>query len=299
MGNLKKYFILPIHYLKYLKNKSPLLAGFKITHRCNLKCKHCPFWKIEKKEMDFRNICKTIDKLSDYGAKIIIFEGGEPTLWKHGNYNFADILQYAKKKFLSINFTTNGLNGFNFPADTVWVSIDGFQKTHDYIRGEGVFHRVIENIKEFKTFNKKPRLYANICINTLNYREIPALCTYLKNIVNGITIQFHYPYENNFELFLPEKERVWVLNRLIELKRFYKIPIEDSWGCLEDLKYNSWKCHPEALINAEPDGKINMGCYIKNRGEINCKYCGFAAHVELSKAMDLNLPAIITGLKIF
>jgi MoaA/NifB/PqqE/SkfB family radical SAM enzyme len=248
--------------------------------------------------MNFENVCKTIDKLAEHGAKIIIFEGGEPTLWQDGEYNFTHVLQYAKKKFLSVNFTTNGLNGFNYPADTVWVSIDGFGKNHDAVRGKGVFLNVLENIKEFKVFNRKPRLFANICINKLNCDEIPALCLYLKNIVDGITIQFYYPYENNFKLFVPLDKRIKVLNKLLKLKKL-KVPISDSIGCLEDLKQNTWRCHPEALINAEPDGKINIGCYVKNRGDINCKYCGFAAHVELSRAMELNIPSILTGLKIF
>ena len=119
----------------------------------------------------------------------------------------------------------------------------------------------------------------------------------LNNLVNGFTIQFFYPY-TSFDYFLPIEKRVWVLNRLKELKR-NGFKILNSYSTLDDLKYNSWNCKPEGLINAEPDGTINHGCYIKNRGKINCKYCGFAAHVELSKALLLNLSAIKVGLKIF
>ncbi len=297
--NCKKLFSFALHYSNYLRKKSPLLAGFKITRKCNLTCVHCPFWKSEGEDMDFKGVCNTIDYLAKEGAKIIIFEGGEPTLWRDSEYNFTHVLNYAKKKFLSVNFTTNGLNGFGYPTDTVWVSIDGLENGHDFLRGKGVFRKVINNIKEFKVFNDKPKLYANICINKQNFKEIPALCVYLKEIVDGITIQFYYPYDNNFQLFLPIKERVWVLNRLKNLKKYHKIPISDSVECLMDLKYNTWKCHPEALINAEPNGTINNGCYVKNRGEINCEYCGFAAHVELSRAMDIKLSSILTGLRVF
>jgi MoaA/NifB/PqqE/SkfB family radical SAM enzyme len=242
-------------------------------------------------------------QLTGTGAKVIIFEGGEPTLWKDNNgHNFVDVLNYAKTKFLSVNFTTNGLNGLYYPADTIWISIDGLKETHNYIRGKGVFEKVLDNIKEFNSLNRKQKhtkIFANICINSKNFLEIPQLLLFLKKLVNGITIQFFYPYENNFELFLPLKQRIWILNRIIELKKYYNVPIVDSVSCLRDLKYNTWKCKPELLINAEPDGLINKGCYVKNRGEINCKYCGFAAHVELSKAFQLNPFSILTGIKTF
>ena len=36
------------------KQRRPILAGFKITHRCNLRCIHCPFWKRPmERELDF------------------------------------------------------------------------------------------------------------------------------------------------------------------------------------------------------------------------------------------------------
>jgi hypothetical protein len=120
----------------------------------------------------------------------------------------------------------------------------------------------------------------------------------LNNLVDGFTIQFYYPYENNFKFFLPLEKRIKILNKLKELKRNgYKIL--NSYSTLDNLKHNTWKCKPEGLINAEPNGTINHGCYIKNRGTINCKYCGFAAHVELSKALSLSLPSIMVGMKIF
>ncbi len=291
-----------ISYLNFIFNKKPLLAGYKITYNCNLKCNHCPFWKIKKyHNPTFEQIQSTIAKLNKYGAKLIIFEGGEPTLWKNNGYNFNDILNFAKKYFLSVNFTTNGLNGFDFPADAIWVSIDGLEKTHDKIRGKGVFKKVVENLKSFKRLSQfiknPPKIFANICISTLNYEEIPLLIPILNKLVDGFTIQFYYPY-NNFNFFLPLKNRIWVLNRIKELKR-NGFKILNSFDTLNALKNNSWQCKPEGLINAEPDSSINHGCYLKNRGEINCKYCGFAAHVELSKALSLSIPSIKVGMKIF
>ncbi len=296
-----KYFSIFKSFLDYKFHKSPFLAGFKITYKCNLTCKHCPFYKLKSRDLSFDEVKEIIDKLNKRGAKLIIFEGGEPTLWKDGEKDFNDVLNYAKKKFLSVNFTTNGLNGFNFNADAIWVSIDGLKFHHDLIRGEGVFEKVLKNLKKFKReriFIKKRKLFANVCINSENLKIIPKLFIFLKNYIDGITIQFYYPYGENFKFWVKKKDRVKILNKIIELKK-RGIPILDSVTCLNNLKYNTWKCHPELLINADPDGKITQGCYLKNRDKINCKYCGFAAHVELSQAFDLKLSSILTGLRIF
>ncbi len=297
-----KYFSIFKSFLDYKIYNKPFLAGFKLTYKCNLKCHHCPFWKNKGDDLSFKNVKDVLDNMYYEGARVIIFEGGEPTLWKDNNFTFNDVLDYAKKKFISVNFTTNGLNGFEYNADAIWISFDGLEKNHNKIRGEGVFEKVIKNLEDYrrkKIFSvNKRKVFANICINSYNVHEIPKLIIFLKKFIDGITIQFYYPYENDFSLFVNKKERVWILNKLKDLKK-KGYPILDSLSCLDDLKYNTWKCHPELLINAEPDGTIIKGCYVKNRGEINCKYCGFAAHVELSKAFDLKFGSILTGIKAF
>ena len=71
------------------------------------------------------------------------------------------------------------------------------------------------------------------------------------------------------------------------------------YRCLDSLKDNSWNCQDWMLANVEPDGTINLGCYVKGRGAIQCSMCGFAAHTEISKAFDLNPGAILAGHNIF
>ena len=121
---------------------------------------------------------------------------------------------------------------------------------------------------------------------------------FLSDKIKGITIQFHYPYEENDSLTLPFKERRQVLDTLIELKR-EGYPITDSYLCLKSLKDNNWQCQDWMLANVEEDGSINLGCYVKGRGDIQCKMCGFAAHTEISLAYKWHLEAILAGRKIF
>ena len=53
------------------------------------------------------------------------------------------------------------------------------------------------------------------------------------------------------------------------------------------------------IANVEPDGQINTGCYVKNRGTVNCSWCGFAAHTEISQAFQMHPGPMLSGMKIF
>lgn len=228
------------------------------------------------------------------GVRIIIIEGGEPFLWKDGEYTLENIVTHAKKLFYSVGVTTNGTFPIAIDSEIVWVSIDGLQKTHDKIRGTS-FQKIIQNIKT----SSHPQIYAHITINTLNWNEIPKLVEFLSSIVKGVTIQFHYPYQGDKDnLFLPFSKRRHVLEELIEMKE-NSYPVANSYACLSALKDNNWNCYPWMIASIEPDGLITQGCYVKNRGEIACQKCGFSAHTELSLAYSGVLESIMVGKKIF
>jgi len=94
----------------------------------------------------------------------------------------------------------------------------------------------------------------------------------------------------------PEKRKV-VLDELIKLKKG-GFPIANSYACLQALKDNKWRCHPWMIASVEPDGKLTQGCYIKGRGEVSCKKCGFSAHTEISLAYSGVIESIEAGKKI-
>lgn len=290
------------HYLYFLKHnlksrlfkqKRPLLAGFKITYRCNLKCRSCPFWKYKTDDISYEKALKIMDKFYEHGVRLLIFEGGEPFLWRDGKYKFENLIHYARQRFFRTCITTNGTLPLESSADIIWVSIDGLKETHELNRGT-CFDKIIANIDS----SSHPNLLANITITRLNHHEIPELIKFLEPKVKGITIQFYYPFPNSEDLSLTEKERINVLHELIELKR-KGFPILDSTATLQVLKRNTWRCHDWLIANAEPDGRINVGCYLKDRAEISCDKCGFAAHAEISMAYSWNWEAIMVGKKIF
>ncbi len=290
------------HYLYFLQHnirsrllgqRQPLLTGFKLTHRCNLRCRVCPFWKKDTPDMSLEQVVGVLHRLHDAGVRLLILEGGEPFLWRDGQHTLHDVVAAAKPLFFCTGVVTNGTLPIETEADVVWVSVDGLGETNDYNRGP-VFERVMANVER----SSHPRLLASVTINRLNAPQIPDLVRYLAERVTGITLQFYYPYRGTEDLSLTRQERHRVLDQLIALKRA-GYPLADSIACLEALKDNRWRCHSWLISSVEPDGAITFGCYVKNRGRINCAACGFAPHTEISLAYDWNLEAIATGRRVF
>jgi MoaA/NifB/PqqE/SkfB family radical SAM enzyme len=275
---------------------TPVLAGYKVTHKCNLKCLHCPYWKRSGNEQSFGGALSTLQRLRSMGAKILIIEGGEPLLWRDGEKTISDLVQQARKLFPSVCTTTNGAIPWqHIPFDRVWISLDGPPAVHDSIRGKGTFHKVWKNLEQ----SDRDKTLVSTTINQINLSSIPELLTMLRGLIAGVTIQFHYPYSGLPDpLFVQWSDRREILDELIRLKRL-GYPVANSVASLRELKLERWTCEEGLLANAEPDGTIHHGCYLKNRGIAECSFCGFAAHNEMSLAFKMKWQSVRTGMKIF
>ncbi len=293
--NAAWYVYLLSYYVKsrLLNIKRPLMAGVKITHLCNLKCRHCPFWKKEKVSLSFLQVKNSFRRLYNLGVRLVIIEGGEPFLWKDNGYDIRDVVSEANKLFFSVGVTTNGTFPLEADADIIWVSIDGLRKTHDLLRGES-FEKIMTNIKK----STHPKIYAHITINKVNQGDMSEMVKFLSPKVKGLTFQFHYPYTSEEDgLMLTFGERKVILDQLIKLKKD-GFPLANSYACLKALKNNKWRCYPWMIASVEPDGKLIRGCYVKGRGQISCQKCGFSAHTEISLAYGGVIESIKAGKKI-
>lgn len=277
------------------RQTQPFLASFKVTYHCNLRCAQCPFYPLAGPELGYSAALSMLEQLHQRGSRLVIFEGGEPLLWRDGDKNLADLLRAARQKFHCTGLVTNGtLPLDNLPADVIWVSLDGLADTHNRLRGAPIFDTVIEHIQAAN----HPKLLAHITINRENADEVPALLRFLRGKVRGVTVQFYYPYHRKDELFLDFERRERLLDELIEIKQ-QGYPLLNSIPALRALKRNTWRCVDWLMDNANPDGSLQQGCYLRGRADIDCARCGFSPHTEVSLAWKLNLQAALAGLRIF
>ena len=127
-----------------------------ITHRCNLRCKHCyqdDYTAFESRDMlsDILNQYEAL--LKQYSFKgHINFTGGEPLT--HPDLFW--LIEEARKRDITTAVLTNGtLIGRSeakklkiLGVDYVQISLDGTKEIHDNIRGNGSFDRAAGGLRE-------------------------------------------------------------------------------------------------------------------------------------------------------
>jgi MoaA/NifB/PqqE/SkfB family radical SAM enzyme len=284
---------------KILRRDLPLLASFKLTYRCNLRCAPCPYHRREdasRAHIRWEAATAALDALHRAGCRIVVFEGGEPLLWNDGTRTFSDLVRYARERFLCTAATTNGTLPLDVPVDVLWVSLDGTKETHDRLRN-GSFDRAWENL----AISTHEKLLVHFTMNRENWQDLGRLLDELKQrpTVRGVTVQLFYPYGQGEEsLALEPGERREAIGRAIALKERGH-PIINSRRSLEKMITNGWTCHDGLLVNVDPDGSITRGCYVRSRGEVRCGDCGFTPVAELSGAFDLVPGSILAGWKAF
>jgi len=284
---------------KLLGQKPPLLASFKLTYRCNLACRACPYHlraNEERSHMSWFQARESLLALKRQGAMIVVFEGGEPLLWRDGSHNLTDLIHYAKSLFPLVAVTTNGTFPLDIPADILWISLDGLKESQDRLRSRS-FDRVWANLQKVR----HGRFFIHFTINRENRHEIRPLLEKLRDIpaCGGMTLQLFYPYgQGEAPLSLSARERREVLDAAIGMKR-QGLPILNSSNRLRAMIDNDWRCHDDLLVNVDPDGTITRGCYVKSRGRIDCAACGFTPVSEASGSLDLLPGSLWAGWSIF
>ncbi len=294
-ASLLKYFI----RRKLLGQNIPLLASFKLTYRCNLACRACPFHMRadeERAHMDWDTAVLSLEKLRRKGTQIVVFEGGEPFLWRDGGRNLSDLVLYTKGLFPRVAVTTNGTFPLSVPADILWVSVDGTAETHDRLRS-GSYAQVWHHLQHASHAN----ILVHFTLNRENWRDMEMMLREIRQIasVRGVTIQLFYPYgrgEEHLALLPPERENA--IESAVQLKK-KGFPILNSERSLRAMIRNDWICHDDVLINVDPDGQISVGCYARRRGHIDCTHCGFTPVSEASGAVSLVPASLLAGWSIF
>jgi MoaA/NifB/PqqE/SkfB family radical SAM enzyme len=281
-----------INYQIFTKN-TPLICGLTVTNKCNLQCRHCRIASRGIKNISFDEIISAIDSFYNEGGRTLYLQGGEPFMWHDRKYTLEDIVDYSFKiGFFTTIIYTNGTFPIKTSANTVFISIDGLQKTHDFLRGK-TFNRIKKNILE----SEHPSLYINYTINNYNKDEIQDFCEYINGIVQvkGIFFYFHTPYYGYDDLYIDPIERNGILLRLLNYKKKYKIL--NSRAGLKSALRNDWK-RPLNICSIYEKGNIYKCCRFPGDPEL-CQNCGYLSYAEINQTLKLKPSAILNALKYF
>jgi MoaA/NifB/PqqE/SkfB family radical SAM enzyme len=295
-GAAMKPIVFGIKYvLRYhvFRERAPLICGLVLTNKCNLRCRHCRVATRGDKDLRFEEITEVIDSFRQEGGRCLYLQGGEPFLWEDGPYDVAHIVEYAHGVgFLTVIIYTNGTIPIQTSADTVFISIDGLQATHDHLRGAS-FNRIMDNIHQ----STHPSLFINFTINSQNKSELEDFCSYVDGLeqIRGTFFYFHTPYYGYDELYVEPVERVGILRELLAYKKKYRIL--NSRAGLRSAMRNDWK-RPLAICSVYEKGDHYECCRYPGNPEL-CRNCGYLSYAEIDQTLRLKPSAILNALKYF
>ncbi len=249
------------------------ILAYNITDKCNLKCPHC-FAEDKRKELNTDECKEVLRQAKENGCVRVILCGKEPLLRK----DIFDILSYIRALDMDVELMTNGvlinqsiINKLqNVGVKRVQISIDGFEKTHDKIRGKkGAFQAAINSIRLLLENGFKTSV--NTVILRENSNELLGLIDYFINDFQGISelrfsrfipTMIEKPDFEYFNIYIDGIKKI--VKYLASVKKVYHIEIEDNPIIFENIIPHSLK----DLIIYTPCGVITHTIDVLNNGDV-------------------------------
>jgi MoaA/NifB/PqqE/SkfB family radical SAM enzyme len=280
-------------------SKQPMYGSVDVNNVCNLHCTHCYWWLNRKEEgqditaKDWKKIIK--NALNKQHIFFVTLIGGEPTLRP-------DIIEvFCKEMPKRVCVVTNG----TFPLKRYdglyfyWVSLDGTEKVHDSIRGQGMYARTKKNILDYiaspeRNAKRRPawkEIWISMTINSLNYMTVEELIEEWRDKVNKIGLQFHTPFVKGDPMMLPFGEvRNQVVDKIVALKKKYPdfivnpvkqlLLMKGNWGGIGTTPVG---CPSWAILSLDHRGRVKQPCCIgsadaKDGMKPICEDCGLGCY---------------------
>lgn len=267
----------------------PMKIQWKITNRCNIRCKHCYEGNKDNYEMSEEEIEKIFDMLSHSNLLSLTISGGEALLVK----NLAKNVIKLVSKGISVKIFTNGIlldkfikevNSFDAKFEksllTFTVSVDGTKTIHDTIREKGCYKKTIQNIQF--SINNGYIVSTNTVMNKLNINSIIEMVKTLHDIgVRDIQLSnlflSGWARDNRDQLYIDDE---------MEMREFYiklisevEFPVQfadassaiayRSMGKgkeLRELGKSTWKCCAgQSRLTIEHNGNVVICPFLKDK----------------------------------
>lgn len=214
---------------------APLRVSLNITKKCNLRCKHCfnDAGNPDSNELTTEELFNLIDQMKDAGTFFLAIGGGEPLL----RDDLFQVIKYARENFIAVSIVTNGLlinkeiaKKFNeLNLNTITVSIDGLEKSHDQNRGEGNFRKTIKKIKILRKYCQTATLAMRVTIDSLNineYKELIKLAEKLSlDVIRFTPILLLGRAKDNQDLLINQEEYIRFLKNTQGIKSKIKLDL--------------------------------------------------------------------------
>ncbi len=258
---VKQQYERKLHELNYM--------FFELTHRCNLACIHCgsDCQKDDKKpdlpQEKILEVLKQIKERYNSHKVMVVLSGGEPTVYP-GVFELG-------KKIIGLEFPWGMVtNGYAWNQDTiklakesrmhsVTVSLDGFEESHNWLRGDIKSFRKAVNAIELLITHKPWKVMDVItCVNRRNIGELDKLYDFVKGLgvprwrfftISPIGRAVQHP-----DLFLTKEEFHHLMQKTIEFRKRRGMGVTYSesgyLGCYEHkVRSHDWFCRAGVSVS--------------------------------------------------
>lgn len=146
---------------------------WRVTSQCNADCYHCYVKKEEKDDFSTKEAFEIIERITEIKNPVVILSGGEALLRE----DIHEIIGYGKAKGVIMRMGSNGKLVTKKVAkelresglSQLAISIEGTQKTHDLMRGEGSFRKAVQAIENCNEVGLASVI--NCCLTKVNLGE--------------------------------------------------------------------------------------------------------------------------------
>lgn len=166
-------------------SSAPQMAGLEITSQCPLRCIYCYAGAGPQftQRLSLPEVVRILDQLKEVGIPTIWITGGEP----FAHPDIRSVLEEAQKRDFYVNVATSGIPLYENPSyvelvqnyvNEIHIAVDGARpQTHDFYRGKGTFHKVVQAIRSLVEGRGQDRyiVVMGTALCRSNYQEIPEI----------------------------------------------------------------------------------------------------------------------------
>ncbi len=243
----------------------PVTAVWEITFACNMRCKHCGSSCNTSKpdELTHEEAISLCDQIAELKLNYITLSGGEPLLRK----DWYKLAKRLKDNGVTPNIITNGWllseteikKAKEAGISNIAISLDGLKETHDFLRMEGSYEKIMTSLELLKKNNMPSSIITTI--NKKNIHELPDLYEILKkNNVKSWQMQYAMPMGNfteNSELVIDPSEIDLILDYAHNFSKenIIRIDLADCVGY-----YNEKELEIRSHNRGKPEDYFWTGC---------------------------------------
>ena len=159
----------------------PSILGFKLTNRCNLRCKHCYEWndkgyhhnmndKVKNMDLDYAVIERCLSETKAAHPFIYLW-GGEPLIY----HEIGRLLAALAEEKLTTATCTNGIAILDklelllalSEHLELLIALDGDEESNNALRGAGTFQKVMAAIDTLMACKKEGTFQGKVSVHTM------------------------------------------------------------------------------------------------------------------------------------